>query len=963
MADKNIHVSFPPQRLSDSMKNEKWGRLCVDAIIGMSSDEGKHGRSSRHSKQINYDLVNSIFDEEDFKYITDPYKFKEDVGRQPAILQNHNAIRAKIELLKGEEAQLPFNFYAIGKYGEVIRSKDERIQQQVTEAARARLLKGLGLMSPDEPVPTLEEIAKKARTHIDIREKNASHILKDTYERQRLRDKFNNGWEHALIVAEEIYYVSRHKGLPHVRVVNPMNLDFDKDPDLEYIQDGNWVKEEREMSVANIIDVYGDQLKDSDIKKLDNGELGYGLSGAWSMWGSNHIPGAAPSSTHAPGEQIPNFGKNVPEEWIPDKGSRDSATNDKVLVQNVVWRSFRKIHVLVYSDPSTGEPQQMDVDDKFTLTREQIKAGWRIEVEWLPDVWKGTRIGDDIYVDIAPLENQTGKLPYIGYIYNNTNSKATSLVDLVKAHQYTLMAIMYKIMLETAKFKGSRIVYDLAQFPATGLHGMSMDRWLYYAETVGIVLIDSTQEGIEGNMNTRGSFNQWTILNPSELGVVNVLIGLLDKIEAMIGDVMGVSPQRESKVKASETVGGVERSVIQSSAITASLFMKHNEVKRAVLQQVLEVAQLCILEDGYQTQLVVDDAYVDLVKINGAMLSDSEFEVFVTDSMQTAKIKDKLEQLAQAALSADKLNFSEIIKVLQSDSVAEIADTVRAGEQDKYQRDAAAQEAQNKQMQAKIEADAADKQAQREFEANQNQLDRDADIQRETIKALGQAENTDANANGVPDVLEQSKIALAQMQANQKMAMESLKSDEKRKDREIKEKQAQEKLAVDRAKMEFQMANEKLKADMFRREQNQQDQKNKFDLKTKAADLKAKAEAEKTKLKQITEDAKQKELDRKAKIKEKEIDAREKAKDRQAKFLEIQMNARLKKEEMLMNMQMKREELKIKAEAEMMKAKAQAQATIVKGKADAEVAKTVGKQKLQMQKAQQNNKPKPKSKN
>jgi hypothetical protein len=843
MANKNIHVSFPPQRISDSMKNEKWSKLCVDAIIGMSSDEGKHGRTSRYHKQILYDLVNSIFDEDDFKFITDPYKFSEDVGKQPAILQNHNAIRSKIELLKGEEAQLPFNYFAVGKYGEVLREKDQRLQDAVTDAARTRLLFRMGLSDKDGP--TLAEIAKEFRTHIDLREKNASHIVKQIYEKERLKDKFNDGWEHALICAEEFYYVSKHKGLPRVRNVNPMEFDFDKDPGVKFIHKGNWCKEEREMSIANIIDLYGDQLTDADIKKLDNGELGYGLHSLWGKWGSNHMPGVAPSSTHAPGEQIPNFGKNLPDSWVPDKGNQASASADKVLVSNVVWRSFRKVHVLVYQD-QFGEWQQQDVDDKTSLTKEQSAMGWRIEVEWLPDIWKGTRIGDDIYVDMGPLENQTGDLPYVGYIYNNTNSKATSLVELVKAHQYTIMAIMYKIMLEVAKYKGSRIVYDLAQFPATGIHGMSMDRWLYYAETVGMVLIDSTQEGIEGNPNTRGSFNQWQILNPAELGVVNVLIGLLDKVESMIGDVLGVSPQREAKTKASETASGVERSIIQSSAITASLFMKHNEVKRAVLQQVLEVAQLCILEDEYTTQLVIDDAYVELLKINGAMLSDSEFDVIVSDSIEIAKIKEKLDGLAQAALSADKVNFSDMIKLFQSTSIAEIADTVKAGELDKAQRDAAAQESQSQQQQAMIAANKEEKDAERMFKAEQAQLDRENNIERDTIKAMGYAKDTDVNVNGVPDVVEQSKVALAQSQSAHKMQMEIMKA-------QSKDKESAEKRAEAQRKEEYEMRRKELEMSMFKREQDQQDAKSKSDanekekerqFKMKELSLKAKLDRE-----------------------------------------------------------------------------------------------------------------------
>ena len=57
--------------------------------------------------QSYYDLYNSIYNEKDLKYVTNP--FNQDDGF-PAMAQDYNIIRPKVDLLLGEETKRPFNF-------------------------------------------------------------------------------------------------------------------------------------------------------------------------------------------------------------------------------------------------------------------------------------------------------------------------------------------------------------------------------------------------------------------------------------------------------------------------------------------------------------------------------------------------------------------------------------------------------------------------------------------------------------------------------------------------------------------------------------------------------------------------------------------------------------------------------------------------------------------------------------
>lgn len=519
---------------------------------------------------------------------------------------------------------------------------------------------------------------------------------------------------------------------------------------------------------------------------------------------------------------------------------------------------MRRMDYLTYFDEQGNELTEY-VPQDFRLTKEQKAQGWKIESEWITDIWKctGWGSGSDItIVDYGPLESQTGELPYIGFIYENVNSKAMSLVDTVKPLQYDYMIIMHKIMTEVAKFKGAKLIFDIAQIPTTGVNGMSQEKWLYYFDVIGIGWVNSFEEGQEGSSTgQRASFNQFQMVQDTTLQQLAPLFQLLEKIQNDVQRILGVSDQRLGAIGSSETVGGVERSVIQSSAITASIFMKHNQVKKAVLQQVLEVGRLCILEDNDATQLMVDDVYRELVKIDATKINDSEFDVIVSDSMETLAIKEALKAIAPQAIQADKLNYSEYARLLQSYSTSEIVSIIRQGEEAKYARDAQAQEAQSQQAEAQMAQQKEQFDRELEYKTTKDQLDRERDIQVSTINSLkGKDGPSDMNMNGIPDPMEASKLALEQTKLGTQQQMETLKLQTQQQknqmdaqDKAQKNELAAQKLKLEEAKLHGQFSKEQTALQLQANENAQQDAHKKLDVVDKAKDRQLKEKEMKNK--------------------------------------------------------------------------------------------------------------------
>lgn len=801
-----ISAVMPPQKKPLSAKTKDWREQCVEAVASMSNSRYLNGRTSWSRKQVNYDLVNSIVNEDDFKYVTDPYNLGEkNVGKQPAQFRDMNLIVSKINRLKGEEMLRPFDFQIIATNGEAVSFKESEMKKLLLQTTQKILGKESGIpelqqINPrtgevEEPEP-FEQVKKFALKSIsDIREQWASHILEYLKHKQSLELKFNEGWEHGLIAAEEIYYVGITNGNPIVRACNPLNCEFDRNPDNPNIEDCDWFREDRWMTSGQILDEYGEFLTDKQVKQLDEGDLKQGLSN----------------------QMYPGFGyteKDISHYESGNFSNRTRQNTTHYLVTHVVWKSMRRIGFVSYEDEN-GDPQESVVDDTFKLTPEMKELGYTIEWQWIPDVWHGTKIAENFFVNIEPMPNQSRsmdnpseiKLPYIGRVYNGTNSVQTSLVDLLKPHQYLYNVIWYRLENEIAKAKGKKMVMDIAQIPRS--QGIDLDKWMYFFDNVGLALVNSFEEGTEGSSTGKTSqFNQFTALDMTLSQSIGQYILILSKIEQLVDKISGITPQSEGATMPGETATGVKTAVTQSSYITEPWFYIHNEIKKRVLTQLIETSKFAY-QGKKKLNYILDDVERVFMEIDMEKFSDSDYGVFVTNSSQDAMVLNKLEGLAQMALSSDKATFSDIVTMFKSKSVSELSNNIRESERKKQEIDQQNLKAQQEMEQNRIQAEAEEKERERMFEAEQNQLDRESRLREAALKTMGF--DTDTEDNDRIDTIEESKLAIEQSKlayedSNRKMEM-NISQNESAKDRQLKREEISSKERIEKLKAETALKN------------------------------------------------------------------------------------------------------------------------------------------------------------
>lgn len=799
--------SFPAQKLPMSKKTQAWKEACVDYIVGAGdSGFGGNGRSRSDEMQTYYDLYNSIYNEKDLKYVTNP--FKQDDGF-PAMAQDYNIIKPYVDQLLGEETKRPFNFHPQRTSDIAASEMQEKAKEMLMDYIQATIASKL---SPEQAaryeqalatgeIQTPEAIAKYLqKDYKDIAETEAYHALQFLKRKLNLTHEFYKGWKDALIGGEEIYYIGVINGDPYVERVNPMYFDYEHSLDLEFIDDAAWCRRKMIMSATEIYDRFYDKMSERQLNELL--EL------------IDQRPGAGNN---------PEIRKtSIDYESIKLHKINSFTDNpfdiDHIVVYHCCWKSFKKIGFVTLLNPETGEAEEFQVDEDYKVTGTEQSVEW----DWIIEVWEGYRIGDDMYIGIQPIEYQhisadnpnSQKLPYTGVVYNNTNSKPRSLVSMMKPLQYMYIVVWYRLELALSRDKGKVAVMDITQIPKS--MNIDVNKWMHYLSALGVAFINPYDEGWDIPGREGGKPSQFNQLSSWDLTMSNVIaeyIQLMQKIEDMVAKLTGITPQRQGQIAASELVGNTNTAVNMSYHITEPWFWNHNQVKRRVLTMLLNTSKAAWKDSKKYLNYILDDATRAFVQLSDNFFYE-DMDIFVDDSTKNQQYIDQLKQLLQPAMQngASLLDIAEIITL---DNMSMIKNRLEEIEQ--------------KRMEQMQQQQQAEQQAQQQMAEQQNQLKekelmlKEAELDLEKYKvdqdrykaeqdnatkitvaqinSYRGAENMDQDMNGIPDPIEIGKQALEQQKINSDIATKQLELNNKRREIEQKREAENKKIQLEKDRM------------------------------------------------------------------------------------------------------------------------------------------------------------------
>lgn len=792
--------SFPAQKLPMSKKTQAWKEACVDYVVGAGdSGFGGNGRSRSDEMQTYYDLYNSIYNEKDLKYVTNP--FKQDDGF-PAMAQDYNIIKPYVDQLLGEETKRPFNFHPQRTSDIAASELQEKAKEMLMDYIQATIASKL---SPEQAVryeqalatgeiQTPEAIAKYLqKDYKDIAETEAYHALQFLKRKLNLTHEFYKGWKDALIGGEEIYYIGVINGDPYVERVNPMYFDYEHSLDLEFIDDAAWCRRKMIMSATEIYDRFYDKMSERQLNELL--EL------------IDQRPGAGNN---------PEIRKtSIDYESIKLHKINSFTDNpfdiDHIVVYHCCWKSFKKIGFVTLLNPETGEVEEFQVDEDYKVTGTEQSVEW----DWIIEVWEGYRIGDDMYIGIQPIEYQhisadnpnSQKLPYTGVVYNNTNSKPRSLVSMMKPLQYMYIVVWYRLELALSRDKGKVAVMDITQIPKS--MNIDVNKWMHYLSALGVAFINPYDEGWDIPGREGGKPSQFNQLSSWDLTMSNVIaeyIQLMQKIEDMVAKLTGITPQRQGQIAASELVSNANTAVNMSYHITEPWFWNHNQVKRRVLTMLLNTSKAAWKNSKRYLNYILDDATRAFVQLSDNFFYE-DMDIFVDDSTKNQQYIDQLKQLLQPAMQngASLLDVAEIITLdnmsMIKNRLEEIEQKRMEQMQQQQQAEQQAQQQMAEQQNQLKEEELMLKEAELDLEKYKVDQDNATKITVAQLNAYRGAENMDQDMNGIPDPIEIGKQALEQQKINSDIATKQLELNNKRREIEQKREAENKKIQLEKDRM------------------------------------------------------------------------------------------------------------------------------------------------------------------
>lgn len=730
---------IPKQRIPLSQKDEKWKKDCVDAFINLS----KFGISERRAYLRSlYDYYNGVIDEEDYNYVLKPYgKTRKNF---PTKLRNYPIIKPIIDLLLGEKSKRPLEYSVTIQNADAISQKEEQLQNLLLNNIRTQFLNELikqgQVQGEQQEVPLPKQIQEEFnRSYVDSRAIRGQYSLNYIMSQQEIYDKFQKQWFHFLVAGECYSHKGVRRNEPFYEVINPLDVDFDKDPDIDFVEDGDWAIIRKFSHASTIIDAYGEFLSDEQILELE-------------------------SPTHTSAEAYLLYRAEA-------SGADDNIYRNRLIeVVTVYWKSRKRIGFLNYIDPNTGTQEMKEVDETFKLTKEmkeQMQAS--LEWEWVNEVWEGIRIDRRFYIKMNPLAIQRTsmdnpsicKLPINGRKYSDINSQPISLVSLGIPYQLNYNIYKYRMELAIARSKDIIAQFDINMIPKN----WDMDKFMYFVEGTGIAWVDYNKEGIQ--------------LSPQHQSVLDMSIKTISQYLTLLESIMveweklsGVNRQRQGSMGTYEGKGTSQQAIVQSSHITEDLFRKFSNFEQRELQGLIDYSKVAWI-NGKKGMFVMPDNTLAELEVDGLGHLETEYGIFVSDAGKDVEKLQAIRGFAQAAVQ-NGLPMSAAISIFESDSFPQIKDKIRQAEKAQEELNKAQQEAQQQQQQQQLQV----QQQQMEL----NNIDKEKDRQLQIELALINAESDDKkNSASLEKMMKdfeikQKQLELKEQEINGKLVQNNTES-------------------------------------------------------------------------------------------------------------------------------------------------------------------------------------------
>ncbi len=663
-------------------------------------------------------------------------------------------------------------------------------------------------MQPEnlKSLPEIEKYFKKDyRSMVEQWAEHQTHVDQERFKMEELEER---GFRDMLITDREFWHFRMMEDDYDVELWNPVVSFYHKSPEVRYVSDGSWVGKFDMMSVADVIDRYGWLLTEEQMLSLEQiypvRSAGYPIQG-YQNDGSYYDA----TKSHEWNTQMPSLayrqftsmwdnslrGGDIVN-WIMSENEDyfDLGMTDMLRVTTVYWKSQRKVGHLTKID-ETGLVTQDIVTEAYKVTdkpiyntdlftnktKDNLVFGEHIDWIWINQVWGGVKIGphhptfwgtkspggiQPLYLGInqnriKPLKFQFKgddslygcKLPVEGSVFSDRNTRSTSLVDLMKPFQIAYNIVNNQIADILVDELGTVIMLDQNALPRHSLGedwGKNNLAKAYVAmKNFQMLPLDTSITNTENAL----SFQHYQKLDLSQTERLLSRIQLASYFKMQAFETIGITPQRMGQqIAQSDTAKGIEQAVSSSYAQTEMYFIQHSDyLMPRVHSMRTDLAQYYhSTKPSLRLQYITSLDEKKNFEINGTDLLLRDINVFCVTRADQRNI---VEQLKQLALSNNTSGASiyDLGNIIKATSMSEITHVLKdVEEKTNNARREEMQQQQQMQEQA-LQAKAQEEKMKMEFEAAENEKDRQTRIVERQIQAAGYGAMQDINKNEVSD--------------------------------------------------------------------------------------------------------------------------------------------------------------------------------------------------------------------
>jgi len=746
--------------------------------------------------------------------------------------------------------------------------EDPEVQQQMQQQTSPEALKSL---------PEIQNFFDKS--YKSLCEQWATHQFKIDEDRFRMDELEERGFRDMLITDREFWHMKMNEDDYDVELWNPVTTFYHKSPDARYISQGNWVGKIEMLTIADVIDKYGYLMTQEQLESIEAiypvRSAGYPLQGYQNDGSYYDATKSHEFNTNMPGlayrqfvSMYDNFIYNGGDivNWIMSENEDYAPMGAAFLLRatTAYWKSQRKVGHLTKINEE-GEVitdiigEEYKITDKpiydTTLiknkTKDNLIFGEHIDWVWINQVWGGVKIGPNhpsfwgmnnpgginpmyLGVDrntIGPLKFQFKgdntlygcKLPVEGAVFNDRNTRSTSMVDLMKPFQIGYNIVNNQIADILVDELGTVIMLDQNALPQHSLGedwGKNNLAKAYVAmKNFQMLPLDTSINNTENALN----FQHFQVMNLEQTQRMLSRIQMANYFKQQCFEVIGITPQRlGQQIGQTDTAKGVEQAMAGSYAQTEVYFMQHSDyLMPRVHQMRTDLAQYYhSKKPSLRLQYMSSTDEKVNFEMNGTDLLLRDINIYCTTKANQRAILEQMKNLAVSNNTAGA-SIYDLGNIMQTESLGELTNALKSIErksteqrQEQMQHE---QEMQQQEMQTRLQ----EKQLDLDSKMQEAEKDRRKDILVAEIKSAGFGAMQDINENKQSDYMD----SLAQIQKSEQFQDTMNLQSSKESNRMTNDR---EKAQIEREKMQADMRMKQMDMDIAR------ENKNKFDVKSKS---------------------------------------------------------------------------------------------------------------------------------